>query len=54
MAVMNGDDRRQLVFDLSVWLENAEAGVQCTNDVTPGIIALIKRPSDNPSPPGPP
>lgn len=55
MPVMNAEDRRDLVTTLAVWLENAEAGVQCSTDVSPGIIGLIKRASDKvPDPPGGP
>ena len=51
MPVMNGPDRVQLVTTLELWLGNAKAGVQCSTDVPPGIIGLIKRASDKPDPP---
>ena len=54
MPVMSPDDRRELVSTLEVWLGNANAGVKCTNQVPPGIIALIKAPNDKPDPPGGP
>jgi len=54
MGVMNADDRRDLVGTLRVWLENAEAGVKCSDAVSPGMIGLIKRASDKPDPPGGP
>jgi len=54
MPVMNGDDRRELVSTLEEWADNARAGVQCSVDVSAGIIALIKRPSDKPTIPGGP
>jgi len=54
MPVMNPDDRRDLVNTLEEWVGNAMAGVQCTTDVPPTMIALIKRPSDEPVPPGGP
>lgn len=54
MPVMNPDERRELVSTLERWVANANAGLRCTTDVPPGMIALIKRPSDKPDPPGGP
>jgi len=54
MPVMSGDDRRDLVDTLALWLANASAGVQCSQAVPPTIIALIKAPNDKPDPPGGP
>ena len=55
MAVMTPDDRRDLVDTLELWLGNANAGVECSKQVSPGIIALIKAPDDKPDPtPGSP
>lgn len=54
MPVMSGDDRRELVNTLDLWLGNANAGVQCSTDVPPGIIGLIKKQSDKPDQPGGP
>jgi len=54
MPVMDGEDRRKLVDTLTLWLQNANAGVRCSSDVPPNIIALIKAPDDKPEPPGGP
>jgi len=54
MPVMTPDDRRELVATLALWHANASAGVQCSTDVPPNIIALIKKPSDEPDIPGGP
>jgi len=48
MPVMNDADRLELVRTLELWLGNAMAGVKCSNDVSPGMIGLIKRASDKP------
>ena len=48
MPVMPAGDRNELVDTLRAWLQCASAGVQCTNDVAPKMIALIKAPSDKP------
>lgn len=54
MPVMNGPDRLDLIRTLATWLANAQAGIRCSADVTPGMIGLIKRASDAPPPPPPP
>lgn len=54
MPVMNGPDRLKLIWTLERWAANAAAGIECSADVTPGFIALIKAKSDKPDPPGPP
>jgi len=54
MPVMDAQDRRDLVNTLALWHSNAQAGVQCSTDVPPAIISLIKKPSDKPADPGGP
>lgn len=53
MPVMDGADRLELIFTLEKWYANAQAGIKCSADVTPGMIGLIKRASDKPDPPAP-
>jgi len=54
MPVMSSESRLLLVTTLELWTGNARAGVKCSSDVPPTIIALIKAPSDKPAPPGGP
>lgn len=53
--VMNGPERLELIRTLEEWTANAQAGIACEPpSAAAGIIALIKRPSDKPDPPGAP